>query len=191
MYGNITLTIHNSTLLIFPSESYLLIKPESYPIEGEILVNSFQPLIIADKKIIPIPSTNKTAESIKKEILRSDLMVAEISIPSFGLGYHVCLAKSYHIPILCLYQSKYKENISPTLKSMISNNFLLLEYNNQNLKETLSQGLGKLTPKKTRFNFNLSPKDFQYLNLLSREARKTKTEIIHDLITEKVNIEKP
>ena len=146
---------------------------------------------IEDKKIIPIPSTNKTAESIKKEILRSDLMVAEISIPSFGLGYHVCLAKSYHIPILCLYQSKYKENISPTLKSMISNNFLLLEYNNQNLKETLSQGLGKLTPKKTRFNFNLSPKDFQYLNLLSREARKTKTEIIHDLITEKVNIEKP
>jgi len=145
---------------------------------------------VENKKIIPIPSTNKTAENIKKEILRSDLMVAEMSLPSFGLGYHVCLAKTYHIPVLCLYHSKYKENISPTLKSMISGSFLLLEYNDQNIKEILSQGLDKLTPKKTRFNFNLSPKDFQYLNFLSHEAKKTKTEIIHDLITEKVQREK-
>jgi hypothetical protein len=145
---------------------------------------------VEDKKIIPIPSTDKTADKIKKEILRSDLMVAEISLPSFGLGYHVCLAKTYHIPVLCLYYTNYKKNISPTLNSMISSNFMLVEYNDQNLKEILSQGLNKLTPKNTRFNFNLNPKDYQYLNLLSQEAKKTKTEIIHDLITEKIRSEK-
>lgn len=145
---------------------------------------------VEDKKIIPVPSTDKTAEKIKKEIIHSDLMIAEISLPSFGLGYHVCLAKTYHIPVLCLYHTKYKQNISPTLRSMINSNFLLLEYTDQNLSEILSHGLDKLTPKKTRFNFNLSPKDFQYLNLLSQEAKKTKTEIIHDLISEKIQVEK-
>lgn len=73
---------------------------------------------------------------------------------------------------------------------MVKKDFLLFEYNDQNLKEILSQGLDKLTPKTTRFNFNLSPKDYQYLTLLSHEAKKTKTEIIHDLITQKIGPEK-
>jgi len=145
---------------------------------------------LENKTIVPIPSTNKTAEHIKKEIIRSDLLVAEISIPSFGMGYHVCLAKTYHIPVLCLFHSKYKENISPTLKSMISKDFLLLEYNDQNIREILIQGLTKLTPKKTRFNFNISPEDYRYLNILSHEAKITKTDLIHKLISDKMTQEK-
>jgi len=143
---------------------------------------------IKKQKIIPIPSTNKTAENIKNEIIRSDLVVAEISIPSFGLGYHVCLAKTYHIPVLCLYHSKYKKNISPTLKSMINKKFLLAEYSNlKDLKKILIDKLQQLTPKKHRFNFNLSTKDYLNLNILSKDLDKTKTEIIHELIREKIN----
>jgi hypothetical protein len=66
----------------------------------------------------------------------------------------------------------------------------LLEYDDQNLKEILAQGLEKLTPKKTRFNFNLSPQDYQYLNILAHEAKKTKTGLIHDLINDKMSQEK-
>lgn len=49
IYGKINLTIKNATLIISPSESYVLIKPENYPIEGEVLINSSEEtLIVAD-----------------------------------------------------------------------------------------------------------------------------------------------
>lgn len=140
---------------------------------------------VENEKITPINHTTKTAENIKNEIIKSDLMIAEISIPSFGLGYHVCLAKMYQIPVICLYHTKYKDNISPTLKSMVKDNFVLEEYDDATLKKILEKSLKQLSPHKTRFNFNLSQKYFQYLNILAKEKNKTKTEIIHDLIAEK------
>jgi hypothetical protein len=53
IYGKTNLTIKNATLLISPSESYMLIKPESYPIEGEVLVEDQKAaLIVADANVI-------------------------------------------------------------------------------------------------------------------------------------------
>jgi hypothetical protein len=40
VYGKIDLTIENATFFISPSESYMLIKPESYPIKGEVVVDN-------------------------------------------------------------------------------------------------------------------------------------------------------
>lgn len=143
-----------------------------------------------NNKIKPLEITSDIAEKIKKMIIKSDLMIAEISIPSFGLGYHVCLAQMYKIPIICLYHSKYIKNISPTLKSMMNDKFSIYEYNDKNLEEIFKQALEKSIPKRTRFNFNLSQKDYQYLNILAKEHKKTKTDIIHDLISEKIGISK-
>lgn len=59
IYGNITLTIKNATLTIFPSESYMLIKPDNYPIEGEAFVNASESaLIIADGNVINNSNTS-------------------------------------------------------------------------------------------------------------------------------------
>lgn len=40
VYGKINLALKNVTCSISPSESYLLIKPENYPIEGEIVIDN-------------------------------------------------------------------------------------------------------------------------------------------------------
>ena len=40
VYGKINLTLENATFSISPSESYLLIKPENYSIEGEVIINN-------------------------------------------------------------------------------------------------------------------------------------------------------
>jgi len=50
--GKVSLTIKNASLFIYPSESYLIIKPEKYPVEGEILVNGSNNLIISDGNVI-------------------------------------------------------------------------------------------------------------------------------------------
>lgn len=52
IYGKANLTIKNTTLLIFPSESYMIIKPGSYPVEGEVLVDGSRVLIVADTNIV-------------------------------------------------------------------------------------------------------------------------------------------
>jgi hypothetical protein len=50
--GKISLTIKNASLLIYPSESYLIIKPEKYPVEGEVLINGPNNLIVSAGKVI-------------------------------------------------------------------------------------------------------------------------------------------
>jgi len=52
IYGKVNLTIKNASLLVFPSESYMLIRPESYPVEGEVLLDGSETLIVADANVI-------------------------------------------------------------------------------------------------------------------------------------------
>jgi hypothetical protein len=49
LYGKINLTIKNSTMLIFPSESYMQIKPEDTPIEAQVSIGGIgKALMITD-----------------------------------------------------------------------------------------------------------------------------------------------
>lgn len=52
VYGKVNLAIKNVSLVILPSESYVLIKPESYPVEGEVSVYGSKALIVTDKNIV-------------------------------------------------------------------------------------------------------------------------------------------
>lgn len=47
MYGKVHLVLSNTTLFIFPSESYMLIKPSSYA-KGRILIDDSEAVIVAD-----------------------------------------------------------------------------------------------------------------------------------------------
>jgi len=51
IYGKVNLTIKNTSLLIFPSEQYMIIKPKSYTAEGEVLVDGSETLIVADTNV--------------------------------------------------------------------------------------------------------------------------------------------
>ena len=52
--------------------------------------------------------TNKTFNS-KEIIEQSDLFIAEVSIPSLGLGIEIGRAEIKNKKILCIYNQKYKE----------------------------------------------------------------------------------
>ena len=57
----------------------------------------------------------------------SDVMVADVTVPSLGVGYEIGFAETLAIPILCLYNPKNKKSLS----AMISGNKNLVwkEYN--------------------------------------------------------------
>ena len=57
----------------------------------------------------------------------SDIMVADVTVPSLGVGYEIGFAETVNIPILSLYNPKNKKSLS----AMISGNKNLVwkEYN--------------------------------------------------------------
>ena len=57
----------------------------------------------------------------------SDLMIADVTVPSLGVGYEIGFAETLNIPILCLYNPRNKKSLS----AMISGNKNLVwkEYN--------------------------------------------------------------
>jgi len=105
MYGKVNLIISNTTLLIFPSESYMLIKPVSYPVEGEVLINDPEASIVADTNITYNPNVSV---SFKFKASRLSLYARLPSINSQGtttfdkLDVHVAL----YIPLAGIVQQK-------------------------------------------------------------------------------------
>ena len=62
-----------------------------------------------------------------KWLKSSDVMVADVTMPSLGVGYEIGFAETLDIPILCLFNPKYKKALS----AMVSGNKKLIckEYN--------------------------------------------------------------
>lgn len=67
---------------------------------------------------------------------QADIIVAEVTTPSLGIGYELGKAKEMKIPVLCL----YRKNANKKLSAMISGNryFQVVEYSDlKNVEEVL------------------------------------------------------
>lgn len=87
---------------------------------------------IANKEIGDKGENNMTPKEIYDRdvvwLKSSDLIVAEVSVPSLGIGYELGLAESLGKKIICLYDV----NSNKTLSAMIegNKNFEIVKYNN-------------------------------------------------------------
>lgn len=87
---------------------------------------------IANKEIGDKGENNMTPKEIyDRDIVwlkSSELIVAEVSVPSLGIGYELGLAESLGKKIICLYDV----NSNKTLSAMIegNKNFEIIKYNN-------------------------------------------------------------
>ena len=61
----------------------------------------------------------------------SDVMIADVTVPSLGVGYEIGFAETLDIPILCLYNPKNKKPLS----AMITGNKKIIWEKYNNLKE--------------------------------------------------------
>jgi hypothetical protein len=82
---------------------------------------------LVEYKFIFPHSSSMVPSNSKKKIPAYDLILAEVSLPSYGVGIELGWADAFGIPILCLYKKGTK--ISSALK-VVSNNFL--EYQDLN-----------------------------------------------------------
>jgi len=65
----------------------------------------------------------------------SDIMVADVTVPSLGVGYEIGFAENLDIPILCLYNPKNKKPLSAMITG--NKNITWKEYNNLEEAELL------------------------------------------------------
>ena len=65
----------------------------------------------------------------------SDVMVADVTMPSLGVGYEIGFSETLDIPILCLFNPKYKNSLSAMISG--NKNLICKEYNTINEAEQL------------------------------------------------------
>jgi hypothetical protein len=89
-----------------------------------VLVNCLKEFGIVLTEHLPHADEMDVSDLSDKEIFEravawiksSDLLVAEVSNPSLGVGYEICKAEAFKVPTLCLYQKGSKRRLSATIE---------------------------------------------------------------------------
>jgi nucleoside 2-deoxyribosyltransferase len=104
----------------------------------ESLKNDFIVLTehIGDKTLSDSGEINKTDDYIYNRdcnwINEADFVVADVTMPSLGVGYEIRYGEDHNKPILCIYQNNENKKIS----AMISGNKNLTVHSYNNIEET-------------------------------------------------------
>lgn len=122
------------------------------------------------------------AEKAKRAIISSDIVVAEISNPSTGVGLQIAYANSHRIPVIALVDERIKTQKSVTA-SMGSGMVTEVFYNLDNLPAKLSEALTNLLKERfVKFNFISTPEINKYLTDQSSVLGMTKSEFLRRII---------
>ncbi|MBX7052618.1 MAG: methyltransferase domain-containing protein [Flavobacteriales bacterium] len=91
-------------------------------------------------QILNVPSTQEISQLRSQDIFSanlkliasSDIFLAEISMPSLGVGFEISKARDLSKPIICIYDTSYAPEISIMIKGIVYENIHFIEYNDIN-----------------------------------------------------------
>ncbi len=142
--------------------------------------------VIKDEEIKKDELYQEGIEAVKM----ADLLVAEISIQSVGVGYQIATAMQAKIPVLCLLSEEFGLG-EPSQIIQASNSPLITirHYKKANIRTVLEKYFREFRKKSLmKFNFIITPEIENYLNWKSRNGKLSKSEILRSLIKEKIII---
>ncbi len=90
--------------------------------------------IFADEQLTSEGSKGKSADIHKKDlgwVKDADVMIAEVSTPSLGVGYEISKAEELNKPILALYDTRSEHKLSAMIDG--SENVIVCRYSNLGL----------------------------------------------------------
>ncbi|HAP37346.1 hypothetical protein A2574_03230 [Candidatus Shapirobacteria bacterium RIFOXYD1_FULL_38_32] len=126
---------------------------------------------------------------VLKWIDKSNLVVAEASFPStLSIGHEITLASEKGKPVIVLYMKGRDPSFLLGLKS---EKVIWVEYNDNNLKEVLTEALVKAKDQSdVRFNFFVSPKILNYLDWIAKKRMTPRSVFLRDLIEKEMKKDK-
>lgn len=124
-------------------------------------------------------------------ITKADVVVADATVPSFGIGYQVALAVQLKKPTLVLRNEEAKESVfaSGLPQDIVD----YKRYNKKNLKSLIVDFLktNDVQTKDMRFNFFIDRPIYNYLRWSAHKTGKTKAEILRELVEREIDRNKP
>lgn len=161
------------------SQSFDLYKRIAVCIEqagGKILFNWLRD----KKRLSPQEVFKEATEGIKS----ADVLVAEISTPSTGVGQQIAFSINNKVPVIALVNEHAKKPSRFTLGTE-SELISIVSYNETNLKKQLESNFGMLRSQKfTKFNFISTKEINNYLEIESKKINMSKSQYLRTIIIE-------
>ncbi len=119
-------------------------------------------------------------KKVLSDIGKADIVVAEGSFSSMGVGYEISLALEKGKPVIVLYEDGHAPHF---LEGVESDKLEIVRYDLENLKNILDDSLKYLAEQQdVRFNFFVSPKIVRYLDWISKNKKMPRAVYLRRLI---------
>jgi hypothetical protein len=127
-------------------------------------------------------------EELFPKILKADIVVLEVTLPSFTIGQFIQYALDHKIPDLALYKKDSQKAFLEGQESQ-ANRLLVSEYNDRDLKNVIMDGISYLKElNETRFTLIFPQKIVRHLNGVAKKG-VSRSEYIRSLIVKEMDSE--
>jgi len=127
-------------------------------------------------------------EKLKQHRIECDLVVAELSFRSFGIGQEISHAFRIGKPVLGMHVTGKNPHL---LLSDAGDRLLLQEYSLENIEEKLKEGIDFLDPQSVkRFTMLLPSRLVNHLDEIARDNNSSRSEYIRGLIENDIKTKK-
>lgn len=122
-----------------------------------------------------------------ENIAKADVIIAETSYNTFGVGYQIAIAAQQKKPILLLRHEETKSDVFSTgiVDSWIKSSV----YSDDNIQSLVEEFLKEndISTKDMRFNFFIDRQIYNYLRWSAFKTGKTKAEVLRDMIAREID----
>lgn len=120
-------------------------------------------------------------------IRQSDVVVAEITYPSTGVGLQLALAAQYRVPVLAL-QADWIGVTPQFTEGASSDEFRIVKYNKKSLGKVLRENLKTLGKARfVKFNFISTPEINSELDKVSESQGISRSQLLRQIVRDWVN----
>lgn len=117
-------------------------------------------------------------------IRQSDVVVAEITFPSTGVGLQLALAAQYRVPVLAL-QANWVDVPPQFTEGASGDEFRIVKYSQKNLSKVLKDNLKTLGKERfVKFNFISTPEINEELDKVSEAQGISRSHLLRQIIRE-------
>ncbi|MCX6727016.1 MAG: hypothetical protein NTY75_04415 [Candidatus Shapirobacteria bacterium] len=123
-------------------------------------------------------------EQTIEDIKRADILVAEITYPSTGVGQQIALALSWKMPVIALKRSDVDHESRFTLGTK-SQYLKIVKYDANSLENELRKSFNEVKKSKyIKFNFVTTRDISDLLEKKSKEKSMSKSELLREIVEE-------
>jgi nucleoside 2-deoxyribosyltransferase len=122
-----------------------------------------------------------------ENIAKADVIIAEGSFDTFGVGYQIAIAAQQKKPILLL--RREGAELDTFAAGIVDSWVQRVPYDDNNLESIVKHFLDEndITTKDMRFNFFIDRQIYNYLRWSSFRTGKTKAEILRELVVREID----